>query len=50
MTPEPMPTMDEEYERDEYHDELIADRRRRRGEGWRNPKPEEEEEDEEIQE
>jgi len=49
MTPEPMPTMDEDIS-DEYHDELIADRRRRRGEGWRNPKPEEEEEDEEIQE
>jgi len=30
---------------DEYHDELIADRRRRRGEGWRNPTEDEEEEE-----
>ena len=42
---------DEQYEVDydecdEYHDELIADRRRRRGEGWRNPEEDEEEEEE----
>ena len=30
---------------DEYHDELIAERRRRRGEGWRNPTEDEEEEE-----
>ena len=42
-----MLTMDEEYERDEYHDEIISDRRKRQGEGWRNPEEEEDEDNEE---
>ncbi len=46
-----MQTMDEETEDREsllaeYHDELVASRRRARGEGWLNPDEDEEDEDE----
>ena len=48
-----MPTMDEETEDREsllaeYHDELVASRRRARGEGWLNPDEDVEDEDAEV--
>ena len=48
-----MPTMDEETEDREsllaeYHDELLASRRRARGEGWLNPDEDEKEDEDEV--